>query len=114
MPERRRNYVGTVFEKTKRQPFDGIVRSVVVEAPSRHLKPKGTITTFMEEYWEKMMEVVEEPKNNPAHEIAYLVSFLRACAVAADQGELGVDQGKLLVNGDLMREAADALEEKDD
>jgi hypothetical protein len=41
---------------------------------------------------------------------AYLVRFLRGCAGAADHKELGVDLGKLMVNGDLMREAADLLE----
>lgn len=40
----------------------------------------------------------------------YLVRFLRGCSVAADAGELGIHQGRLLVNGDLMREAADELE----
>lgn len=40
----------------------------------------------------------------------YLVRFLRGCAGAADDGQLGVDQGRLLVNGDLMREAADEFE----
>lgn len=40
----------------------------------------------------------------------YLVSFLRGCAHAAEEGQLGVDQGVLLVNGDLMNEAADVLE----
>jgi hypothetical protein len=40
----------------------------------------------------------------------YLVSFLRGCASAADEGELGVEHGKLLVNGELMREAADEFE----
>lgn len=40
----------------------------------------------------------------------YLLSFLRGCAHAADEGELGVDQGALLVNGDLMNEAADVFE----
>lgn len=41
----------------------------------------------------------------------YLVSFLRGCADAADKNELHVDLGKLLVNGDLMREAADEFEQ---
>lgn len=36
--------------------------------------------------------------------------FLRGCAQAADEGELGVMQGRLLVNGDLMREAANQIE----
>lgn len=36
--------------------------------------------------------------------------FLRGCAQAADEDELGVMQGRLLVNGDLMREAADQIE----
>jgi hypothetical protein len=40
----------------------------------------------------------------------YLISFLRGCAEAADRGELGVNLGRLLVNGDLMREAADEFE----
>lgn len=40
----------------------------------------------------------------------YLVRFLRGCAIAADNKELGVEQYRLLVNGDLMREAADELE----
>lgn len=40
----------------------------------------------------------------------YLLSFLRGCAHAADEGQLGVDQGALLVNGDLMNEAADMFE----
>lgn len=40
----------------------------------------------------------------------YLVKFLRGCAQAADNGELGVQQGKLLLNGDLMREAAAEFE----
>lgn len=40
----------------------------------------------------------------------YLIAFLRASADAADEGQLGVEHAKLLVNGDLMREAAAALE----
>jgi hypothetical protein len=38
---------------------------------------------------------------------AYLISFLRGCADAADRGELGIDLHRVLLNGDLMREAAD-------
>lgn len=41
---------------------------------------------------------------------AYLIRFLRGCAQAADAKELGITQGQLLVNGDLMREAADEFE----
>lgn len=41
---------------------------------------------------------------------AYLIRFLRGCAAAADAGELGVSQGQLLLNGDLMREAAEEFE----
>lgn len=40
----------------------------------------------------------------------YLINFLRGCAHAADEGWLGVDQDQLLVNGDLMNEAADEFE----
>lgn len=40
----------------------------------------------------------------------YLVSFLRGCADAADRGQLGIELNRLLVNGDLMREAADEFE----
>lgn len=40
----------------------------------------------------------------------YLISFLRACADAADKKQLHVDLGRLLVNGDLMKEAADEFE----
>ena len=40
---------------------------------------------------------------------ANLIAFLRGCAQAADDNQLGVDQGRLLVNGDLMRQAADLL-----
>lgn len=40
----------------------------------------------------------------------YLIRFLRGCAQAADMGELDVDRARLLVNGDLMREAADEFE----
>lgn len=40
----------------------------------------------------------------------YLIRFLRGCAEAADNGQLGVDQDQLLVNGQLMREAADEFE----
>lgn len=40
----------------------------------------------------------------------YLIRFLRGCAGAADDGQLGVELGKLMVNGDLMREAADEFE----
>lgn len=40
----------------------------------------------------------------------YLISFLRGCASAADNGQLGVELGRLMVNGDLMREAADEFE----
>lgn len=40
----------------------------------------------------------------------YLIRFLRGCAEAADRDELGVMQGRLLVNGDLIREAADEFE----
>lgn len=40
----------------------------------------------------------------------YLVRFLRGCAVAADKGQLGIEHGKLMLNGDLMREAADEFE----
>lgn len=36
--------------------------------------------------------------------------FLRGCAQAADEDELGVMQGRLLVNGELMREAAEQIE----
>lgn len=42
----------------------------------------------------------------------YLILFLRGCAEAADQGQLGVEMSKLLVNGDLMREAADEFEKR--
>src|SRR5436853_605963 len=38
-----------------------------------------------------------------------VTTLRRGCADAADKGELGVDQQQLLVNGDLMREAADEL-----
>ena len=41
---------------------------------------------------------------------AYLIRFLRGCAIAADENDLGLDVGRLMVNGDLMREAADAYE----
>ncbi len=44
---------------------------------------------------------------------AYLIRFLRDCARAADYGELGlldIETRKLLVNGDLMREAADEFQ----
>lgn len=45
----------------------------------------------------------------------YLVRFLRGCASAADLDQIGAEMADdlrpLLVNGDLMREAADALEE---
>jgi hypothetical protein len=40
----------------------------------------------------------------------YLINFLRGCAEAADTKQLHVDLGRLLVNGDLMREAADEFE----
>ncbi len=40
----------------------------------------------------------------------YLIRFLRGCADAADKNELHVDLSCLLVNGDLMREAADEFE----
>lgn len=40
----------------------------------------------------------------------YLIRFLRGCAHAADENQLHVDLGRLLVNGDLMREAADEFE----
>jgi hypothetical protein len=40
----------------------------------------------------------------------YLAMFLRGCAQAADANELHVDMGQLLVNGDLMREAAEEFE----
>lgn len=40
----------------------------------------------------------------------YLIAFLRGCASAADEGELGVEQCQLLLNGDLMREAAEEFE----
>lgn len=40
----------------------------------------------------------------------YLIRFLRGCAGAADDGQLGVDQDRLLLNGELMREAADEFE----
>jgi hypothetical protein len=40
----------------------------------------------------------------------YLLTFLRGCAVAADKGQLGVEHGRLMLNGDLMREAADVFE----
>lgn len=56
--------------------------------------------------YEPVPEVVEEPERRK-----YLVRFLRGCSGAADLGELGVQLGRLLVNGDLMREAADLLEE---
>lgn len=42
----------------------------------------------------------------------YLVRFLRGCADAADKDELGVMQQRLLLNGDLMREAADEFEKQ--
>lgn len=41
----------------------------------------------------------------------YLIRFLRGCADAADKKQLHVDLGLLLVNGDLMREAADEFED---
>jgi hypothetical protein len=41
---------------------------------------------------------------------AYLIRFLRGCAQGADNGQIGIDQMRLLVNGDLMREAADEFE----
>lgn len=40
----------------------------------------------------------------------YLISFIRGCAMAADQGQLDVAGARLLVNGDLMHEAADEFE----
>lgn len=40
----------------------------------------------------------------------YLIRFLRGCAEAAGAGQLGVEQDRLLVNGELMREAADEFE----
>lgn len=40
----------------------------------------------------------------------YLVRFLRGCADAADKNELGVPLGELLLNGDLIREAANEFE----
>lgn len=40
----------------------------------------------------------------------YLISFLRGCAHAADEGQLQVEQDRLLINGDLMHEAADEFE----
>ena len=40
----------------------------------------------------------------------YLILFLRGCAQAADEGKLGVEHQRLMVNGDLMREAADRFE----
>jgi hypothetical protein len=44
----------------------------------------------------------------------YLIRFLRGCAVAADKNELGVELGRLMINGELMREAADAFEALND
>lgn len=40
----------------------------------------------------------------------YLISFLRGCGHAADEGQLGTDQAHLLLNGDLMYEAADEFQ----
>lgn len=40
----------------------------------------------------------------------YLIRFLRGCASAADAKQLGVVNGRLLLNGDLMREAAEEFE----
>src|SRR4051794_31273234 len=40
----------------------------------------------------------------------YLIRFLRGCAGAADDGQLGIDQARLLLNGKLMAEAADEFE----
>jgi hypothetical protein len=40
----------------------------------------------------------------------YLIYFLRACGDAADKKQLGVELDRLMVNGDLMREAADEFE----
>lgn len=41
----------------------------------------------------------------------YLLSFLRGCAHAADEGEFGEGEGTFLIaNGDLMNEAADMFE----
>jgi uncharacterized protein HemY len=37
----------------------------------------------------------------------YLIRFLMGCSEAADKNELHVDLGRLLINGDLMREAAE-------
>lgn len=41
---------------------------------------------------------------------AYLISFLRGCAQAADAKEIGAVNDRLLLNGDLLREAADEFE----
>lgn len=43
---------------------------------------------------------------------AYLIKFLRGCADAADRGELGIGLRQVLLNGDLMREAADEFERR--
>jgi len=37
----------------------------------------------------------------------YLLHFLRGCATAADEDNLGVEVGRLMLNGQLMNEAAD-------
>ena len=39
------------------------------------------------------------------------IVFLRAIAQAADDGDLGVDLGKMMINGDLMREVAASYEQ---
>lgn len=41
---------------------------------------------------------------------AYLIAFLRGIADAADKDELGVIQQRMMLNGDLMREAAEEFE----
>lgn len=50
----------------------------------------------------------------PQERRAYLIRFLRGCAIAADRDEIGVktmdEVRPLLINGELLREAADAFE----
>ncbi len=46
----------------------------------------------------------------PKERREYLILFLRGCAGAVDDGHVQLELGRLLVNGDLMREAAEEFE----
>lgn len=105
----------------RQEPY---VAPVAVELPDEQEKDVLTIQMIrrmadrcnLKEWPISKRSLVDRPSINDMRMVAtidrdiYLIRFLRGCADAADKGELHVELGRLLVNGDLMREAAQEFE----